>query len=33
VKLRRHPVAVLFCIAAALLLQVFAAFFMKRRTS
>ena len=31
-KLRRHPVATLLCIAAALLLQAFAAFFMKRRT-
>jgi hypothetical protein len=33
VKLRRHPVVTLAFIAAALLLQVFAAFFMKRRTS
>lgn len=31
-KLRRHPVAVALCIAAALLLQAFAACFMKRRT-
>jgi hypothetical protein len=33
VKLRRHPVVTLLCIAAALLLQIFAAIFMKRRTS
>ena len=31
-KWRRHPLAVAFCIAAALLLQAFAAVFMKRRT-
>jgi len=31
VKLRRHPLALLLCLAAALLLQVFAALFMKRR--
>ena len=31
--LRRHPLAVAACIAAALLLQCFAAFFMKRRAS
>jgi hypothetical protein len=33
VKLRRHPVVLLAFIAAALLLQIFAAFFMKRRES
>ena len=32
-KLRRHPVALFFCVVAALLLQTFAAFFMKRRAS
>jgi len=32
-KLRRHPVVTLAFIVAALLLQVFAAFFMKRRAS
>jgi len=31
VKLRRHPVAVFLCVVAALLLQAFSAFFMKRR--
>jgi hypothetical protein len=30
-QLRRHPLATLVCVAAALLLQVFAALFMKRR--
>ena len=29
--LRRHPVALFFCVVAALVLQAFAAFFMKRR--
>jgi len=33
VKLRRHPLAVLLCIAAALVLQIFAALFMKRRAT
>ena len=32
-KFRRHPVALLLAIAAALFLQMFAAVFMKRRAS
>jgi hypothetical protein len=33
VKLRRNPLAVLFCVVAALVLQAFALCFMKRRHS